>query len=792
MPEIPIQTMLYNYLKVAWRSLVRMRLYSFLNITGLALGIASALLILLWVQDEYQHERFHAQLPQLYRVMEHQTYQGNDVLTTTSTPGIFGPWFKENYPEVERSTRYTWPLTQLLSYEEDSGFESGRYVDPDFLLMFSFPLRYGDAATALDGTEQIVLTAPLAMKYFGEENPVGKLMKLNDKTTLRVTAVLEPIPATSSLTFDYLLPFEAFWQPNQSWLREWDNNNVSTFVQLRSDLDLEAFNAKIRDIGKEYQNNRDFFVYPMADVYLKSHFRNGEVVGGRIEQVRIFLIIAFTVLLIACINFMNLSTAKAGRRGKEVGLRKVVGATRKHLLGQFMGESLFSTFLALALGVLIVFFALPAFNELTDKQIGFDLIGDNSLWMILGLGLLTSLVAGSYPALYLSAFRPAAVLKGQFKSGKRATRMRKVLVVTQFSLAIMLIISTITVYRQLQFMINQDLGFDKEVLLSMTLRDGMKENYHLIKEQLEAQPEVKAVSAMQHPPLRIHNNTYNIDWTGKDPEEKQLFSTVRVDYDWFEAHGITMAEGREFRKEMIDSGDFILNETAARRMGMDHTVVGESFQLWDIKGKVLGVTKDFHFSSLHSELEPIIMFLGRKDFLNYLVVKGQPGKMAEIISSMQAISRRYAPAYPFTYEIVEDVYTDMYEGEQKTGVIFRIFAILSVIISCLGLFGLSAFAAEQRTKEIGIRKTMGASEKQITFMLAKEFSQLVLLSAIIGCPIAWYFMDGWVEDFAYHITLDWSLFALATAGAFVIALLTVLYHALRSARSNPVMALRYE
>lgn len=787
--------MLKNYLTIAYRTLVKNNIYSLINIFGLAFGMATALIIILWVQDELNYNLFHKNISDIHRIMETQTYSDGNVFTTASNPGPLVPYLKESYPEVKYASRYTWPVENLMRADKEGNFETGRYVDPDFLRMFSFEAIEGDLEEALKPVNAIVLTESMAFKYFGEESAVGKGLTMNDTTQLNVTAVVKDVPHNSSITFDYLLPFEKFWIQNKSWLDQWGNNNVNGFVQLTSNADANVFQEKIADDIKEKNegSNVSLFLQPMSEWHLYSKFENGKQAGGRITNVKIFSVIAFVILLIACINFMNLSTAQATKRAKEVGLRKVVGAVNKQLIFQFLGESLLFAFAAAILAGLIVYFLLPSFNDLSAKKLTFDLLNPDLVLYILAITLFTGLFAGSYPALYLTRYQPARVLKGIIRSGKDASTFRKILVVVQFSLAIVLIVSTIVVYQQLNFLQNQDIGFNRQRLLYVEMHQDMKKNYETIRQELLQDPAVESVAGMDRSPLSFGNSTYGLEWEGKDPEALILFTNISADFDFVSTFQMQMAEGRSFdRSYSTDTTNFLINEEAARKMGFEGNAAEQPLTLWgDRKGKIVGVIKDFNFSSSHQTIQPLVVAL-ESDWFNYIVIRAKENNIEGAISAIEKHHQQYAAAYPFEYQFVDDQWNKKYEAEERIGTIFNYFAVLSIIISCLGLFALAAYAAERRVKEIGVRKVMGAGVLNLTGLMTREFTFLVVISAVIACPVAWYLMSAWLDEFAYRINIGVFTLFVATFLALVIALATVTFHAVKAALGNPVKALRYE
>lgn len=786
--------MIKNYVLIAVRSLVRNKLFSMVNILGLAFGIGSALLIFLWVKDELQVDHFHVNTGRLYRVMENQKYTDGRLFTFASTPGPMAPFIKEKFPEIERAARYTWNVTNLFQFGDKSFYEEGRYADQDFIEMFSFPLVAGDVRTALKEKNSIVISRTMAEKYFGKEDALGKLLTLNTKDTYTVTGVLADVAKRSSLQFDYLISFQAFWDENKEWLDSWGNNNIRTFLLLKAGTSGKDFEGKLKHEIKAHEadSNTELFIQPFEEAYLYGNFENGLQNGGRIETVRIFFIVAIFVLVIACINFTNLSTAQATKRAKEVGLRKVIGAVPQQLFRQFMGESFLMVFLSGLVSMLLVWLLLPVFNEITGKSIGLNLLDWQLALIFAGIVFFTALVAGSYPAIFISDFKPVQVLKGQMKSGSRASIFRKGLVVLQFSLSILLIISTVVVYRQMEFMEKRDIGFERDNLFYVWLQGDMTSHYETIRSRLLSSPGIASVTASGQNPIDIGNSTVGVQWEGKNEDDRILFSTVNVDQDFIKSMGMTMLEGRTLDRELVtDSANYIVNEKAAAKFGFKDGVAGQDLTLWERKGKIVGVVKDFNFGSLHSAIEPLILYMRPKE-LRCLLVRVKDGETETGLKSMEKLWKEYAAAYPFKYAFLNQDWEEFYKSEGQRGKIFNTMAVLSIFISCLGLFGLSAFSAERRTKELGIRKALGASTPGLIQLMSREFTVLVLIAAVIGCPLGWYLMDQWLQGYAYHVEVGFVTLVLAAVLCLVVSLVTVFYHSMRVATGDPVRALRYE
>lgn len=787
--------MLTNYLKIAWRNLLRNQTFSVINVLGLALGLACSLIILLWVQDELAIDRFHASDERLFRVMENQAWAGQDVNTTPATPGILAENLKKDFPEVEKAAVMTYETNFLLTVGNTFGKEKGRFASEEFLSMFSFPLRQGDIRTALARPDAIVLSEKLAHKYFPNQNALGKTVRLNKTDDLMVTGVMADVPENSSLKFDYLGSWALFLKYN-AWVKQWSNNGPRTFVLLNPNVEPEQFSEKIRNYialkTNKQTSNIELFLQKNSDAYLYSNFKNGQSDGGRIEYVRMFVIVAVFILIIACINFMNLATARSVKRAKEVGVRKVVGAGRQSLIAQFVGESLLISFLALSVAVLVVVLLLPVFNELTGKKLAFQ-VTDLSLWfLLLSLTLLTGLLSGSYPALFLSSLKPVVVLKGVLKFKPSATIFRKGLVVFQFSLSILLIVGMIIIYRQIRYIQTKNLGFDKENLVYMPLEGELQKNYQAFRSELMTQPGIKEVSASWSDPLEVGSSTIGVTWPGKDTTQRILFNQTAVHYGYLKAMSVRLKEGRDFSPaHTTDTTNYIINETAARKIGYKNPV-GKELTFWGRKGTIVGVVKDYHINSLHVAIDPLILHMQRGGFDGVVMVRSEAGRTEDALTSLEKTFRTFNPEYPFEYKFTDQEFGNTYKSEKIISELANYFAFLAIFISCLGLFGLAAFTAEQRTKEIGIRKVLGASVTNIVLMLSKDFLWLVLLSSLVALPVAWWTMSSWLEKYANRIDIEWWMFAVAVVAALFIALFTISFQSIKAALMNPVKSLKTE
>ncbi len=789
--------MLKNYFKTALRNLWKNQVFSAINIIGLALGMACSLLIMLWVYDEYNEDSFHKNGEQLYGVFERRHNEGV-IAADFATQGLMPGEMKRTLPEVEYATGYAW--NQLSTFEANNKIlkENGNYAGADFFKMFSYPLLSGNAATVLQSPLDISISKKMAEDFFGSPaNAMGKTIRYENKKDLKVTAVFDNVPKNSTAQFDYIINWQTFLENNE-WTKDWTNNGPLTYIMLRKGTDPKAFEAKISHFNDNYNKQQTANYYTRLsiqrydDIYLHSSFENGELSGGRIVYVKIFSIVAIFILLIACINFMNLTTARSLKRAKEIGVRKAAGALRSSLIMQFIGEALLIVSIAVVFALLIVMLLLPPFNQLTQKQIGvpFTL---SYFWLgIAGLILVTGFVSGSYPALYLSSFKPVSILKGSLKFSSGALWFRKGLVVFQFILSIVFIIATIVVSKQVNYIQSLNLGYNRENLLYVPLEGDLTSNYTVFKNRVMQMSGIKDVTHTTDAPTKINNGTTGVEWDGKDPNSNIDFTQVGVGYDFIKTMQIQMLQGRDFSRDFAtDSVNYIINETALKIIGYKNPI-GKSLTLWGMKGTIIGVVKDFHFNSLHEAINPLMLRLAENADGGIALVKTEAGKTKEALASLEKVYQELNPKVPFTYKFSDEEYQKLYQNEQMVGHLANYFAFLAIFISCLGLLGLVMFTAEQRTKEFGIRKVLGASPFTLFSLLSKEFIMLVLVAMIIASPLAWYFSQQWLQDFAYRTNLSWWVFVIAGASAILIALVTVSFQAINTATANPVKSMRTE
>jgi len=785
--------MLKNYLKVVWRSIKRHKGYSFINVAGLALGLACSLLICIWVLDELSFDKFHQNAPNLYRVEEDQDYSGR-IYHVTVTPHPLAPALVEEIPEIIDATRYVWAGSQLFRYNDQAFYENRvRAVDPSFLNMMTFPLVHGNPDTALDSPFSLILSQDQAKKYFGNDNPMGKVINVNNQHELTVTGVMENVPHNSTLQFNMLVPYKLMERLGAT-NDHFGANSITTLVQLQDGVHMDQVNPKIRGFIKEkiQETTTELMLMPYTRLHLHAYW-GYEHDPGAIQFVYIFSIIAAFVLLIACINFMNLSTARSANRAREVGLRKVVGATKSHLIRQFYGESIIFALIAMVFAAGITTLLLPAFSTLSGKQLSWNVAGAGTLAAgLLLIIFITGLVAGSYPALLLSSLQPALVLKGRLGTPSGSARFRKILVVVQFSLSILLIIGTMAVYKQLKYMRSRDLGWNSEHLIYATLPDEAGDVYTPLKQALKQDPRVMYVSAAWHLPSSIGSNSGGADWDGKDPDLHVLIGQTYVDYDYIPAAGIEMKEGRHFSPEYPSDvrHGFLVNEEVAALMEKD-SVVGERFHFAGIDGQIVGVMKNFHYSSMRTKIEPLAVILA-PDNVRFLLIRIPPHDISASVDFIKDTWKKIIPGYPLEYHFIDENFDRMYRTESRMGTLLNIFAVLAVVIACLGLFGLASYTAEQRTREIGIRKVLGAGVPRILASVTREFFLLVLLANVIAWPAAYLIMTNWLKGYAYRTSLDFGLFAAALGIALLVAVISVGYQSFRSATQNPADAIRYE
>lgn len=787
--------MIKNYFKIAIRNLGRSKGFSAINILGLAIGMASAILIFLWIENELSHDGFHTKKDRLFVANNKDKFNG-EVWAWNNTSRPLGPALKQDYPEVEDAVRVT-NTDFLLTLGEKHLNVSGIIADTGFLNMFSFPLLKG-RTDALKGNYNIVLTQKLAKKIFGEEEAMGKAIRVDSTDYFTVTGVLQDLPNNTALQFEYIIPW-----PYLSKIggddSSWGNNGIKTFLTLKPHATQAAIDAKIRTITIDHTKNTDksttqVFTQLFSESWLYSRSENGQYVGGRIERVRLFAIIAAFILLIACINFMNLSTARSEKRAKEVGVRKAVGAAKKSLIVQFIGESVLLSLLAGIVAVLIVQLSLGSFNKLVDKELYIDFLNPWYWMFAISFILFTGLLAGSYPAFSLSSYQPVKVLKGTFKAENALVTPRKILVVLQFTFAIALITCTIIVRNQIKYAQERDSGYSRNNLVYTSLQGDTKKNYKLIKAELLSSGAAVAVTKSMSPITQHYSDSWGFKWPGSTQEDYKVdFIRMSSDADFVKTMGVQLVQGRDIdiNEYPADSTAMMLNETAVKIMRLNDPI-GQIIKTDGRDWNVVGVLKDFIYESPYEKVSQLVV-QGPSSRFNTIHVKLNPAKpVTESVAKMKSTFKKYNPQYPFEYKFADDSYAKKFDDEKRIGTLAALFAGLTIFISCLGLFGLATYMAENRIKEIGVRKALGASVSNITTLLSKDFLRLVIIAFFIASPLAWWAMSSWLKGYSYRIDMEWWVFIVTGLLSIFIALGTVSYQAIKAALANPVKSLRSE
>jgi len=788
--------MIKNYFKIAFRNLWRNKGYSAINIFGLAIGMASAILILLWIQNEISHDRFHERIDRIY-VMNNRDHFNGKLHAWATTPKILAPTLKADYPEVEQAIRIN-NADFLFTVGEKHLYASGYFTDSGFLKTFSFPLLKGNVNTALRENYHIVLTNKLAKKLFGDEDAMGKTIRIDSNANFVVSGVLKDLPNNTAFDFEYLLPW-SYLNTLGADDHYWGNNSITTFVLLKAGVSEAAFDAKIKDITINHTKGTDpsttrVFTQPLKDRWLYGKVDNGKYVAGRMERVKTFAIIAVLILLIACINFMNLSTARSEKRAKEVGIRKVVGAQKSSLIGQFIGESILLAFLSGIIAIILVQLVIQPFDTLVQKDLYIDFENFHFWLLAIAFVLFTGFIAGSYPAFFLSSFQPVKVLKGTFRSAQSAINPRKVLVVLQFTFAIALIISTIIIEHQIKYAEDRDAGYSKNQLVYVPIEGEIEKHYEAIKNDLLSKGAAIAVTKSMSPISTRYSDGWGWTWQGSTEADKKTdFVRMASDADFIKTMGAKLLAGRDIdiKSYPSDSTAMLLNETAVNAMRFKNPV-GQIVHADNKDWTVVGVVKDFIYESPYEKINPLAV-MGPKSWFTTIHFKLNPANSTEKdLQLAQNVFKDYNPQYPFNYHFVDEEYAKKFGEEKRTGTLAALFAGLTIFISCLGLFGLATYMAENRIKEIGVRKVLGASVTSITTLLSKDFLKLVIISFLIATPIAWWAMNSWLQSYTYRINIQWWVFALAGILSVIIAVLTISYQAIKAAISNPVKSLRSE
>ena len=788
--------MLKNYLTIAFRNLTKNSVYSFINITGLSVGITSAVLILLWVADELSFNRFHQNYDRLYQIHQNQEY-ADGITTAKAVPYPLKEIIKNKASQLKHIVMTNWGEGNMLAVGENRFNMMGLSVSEDFLKMFSFTLIKGNPETALADPTSLVLSESTARALFGDQDPINQLVKIDNDREQKVTGIIKDVPEQSTFQFDYLLPF-AFYEATQTWVRaekdNWNANTFQVYVELLPNSSLSDATKSIQNIIKENKKDtrsEQLFLHPMSHWRLYTNFENGKVSGGMIEYVQLFTVIAIFVLVIACINFMNLATARSESRAREVGIRKSVGSRRKELIFQFLGESILITFIAFLIALVMVEVLLPFYNTMVDKKLFIDY---HNVWLwvsALGMILLTGIVAGSYPAFFLSGFQPVTVLKGKVQVGKGASTPRKVLVTLQFGFSILLIIGTIVIYQQIQHVKNREMGYDRENLMLIWTTSDIERNFEALRQELTGTGRVKSV-AKSNSPITAIFATNQIEWEGMPEGPPVEFTTIATEYDYTQTMGIKMVEGRDFSRDFkSDSAAVVINKKALRQMGLSNPL-GSKLNMHGSVLTIIGVMEDVVMGSPYRPIDPLIMIYDPTWTSTIAVRLEKTNDLTATIAKIESVFKKIGPSYPFEYRFADTDFEKKFSTINLISKLAMIFAILAVLITCLGLFGLAAFTAEQRTKEIGIRKVMGATVSSLVVLISKDFSRLVLFAFVISAPLAWWALSNFLERYPYRVGIAWWVLPTAGLAALVLTLTIVSAQALRVARSNPSESLRSE
>lgn len=801
-----MNSMIKHQLMVAYRNAMRSKSFSFINIMGLSLGLASSLTILLWIIDERSVDNFHANKTQLFRVYTNFINQGQVLESGYNTPAMLPAELKKEIPEIEYATGFVKYFRLSLQDDIYETFRVGDKIEKlkgsraeeDFFKMFDYKLLEGSKENALASPQSLCVSRKMAELFFGSvDKALGKTVLFDGRKDLIVTAVFENVPINSTDQFDYLMNWDA-WVKENPFKQSWSHFGTVSYIQLRPDADWKQVEGKMRMFLKKHLEGMttdrriELGLQHFGDQYLYSKFVNGKPTSGRIEYVWIFSAVAGFILLIAGINFMNLATASAVRRSKEIGVRKVIGSSRKNLIWQFINEATLFTFLAVILALGAVYFTLPKFNELTGKNISLPLTEFNFYLMLPALVLIMGFLTGAYPAFYLSSLKPTKILKGSFIFGHGAVFFRKGLVVVQNVMSVLLLIATLVITKQTDFIQSTNLGYDKENLVYIPLEGDLISKYSIFREEASVMPGIKAVDRCSQFPHAMSFRLPAVEWSGKDPNLMVNFVLASVGYDFARVMDLKVIEGRDFSREMnADSTNFLVNEEAVKQMGLKQPI-GQQITVFDKKGSIVGVLKDYHTNSLRESIDPLVLDV--KEHLNFgtILIRTQPGQTKEAMESLEKVCKKVNPNYPFLYTFLDKQYERLYRSEEVTSRLSNAFAILAIVISGLGLFGLAIFSAEQRKKEIGIRKVLGATMGNILSKFSIDFLQLVVLGSVIAIPIAWYVMRGWLQNFAYRIDLSWWIFGLACLITFLISMFAIAAQAINAVLKNPIESLRTE
>ncbi|NOS54702.1 MAG: FtsX-like permease family protein [Cyclobacteriaceae bacterium] len=787
--------MLRNYFKIAFRSLLKNQTYSIINIGGLAIGLASSILIFLWVADEYAYDKFQVNYNNIYKLYQSQEWNGH-IGTGNSMPYHLKESLLEKSGKIESVVMTNWGEGNLLQVGENRLNKYGISASEDFFKVFSYEMITGDPATALNEPTKIVITESTAKSLFKDSNALNQTIKVDNGDELKVSGIIKDLPEQSFLEIDYILPF-SYYEKTNSWIKyakdSWDNNSFQMYALLKNGTAKEEVDQSIVSILKD--NNpkaptAKLFLHPMEKWRLHSNFEEGKNTGGQIVYVRLFTAIALFVLVIACINFMNLATARSESRAREVGIRKSIGSRRKELIFQFLGESIAITAISLVLAVVLVELALPSYNILVKKTIAIS-YSNPMIWLTaLGLTLVIGILAGSYPSFYLSSFEAVKVLKGKINVGKGASAPRQVLVVLQFGFSIFLIAGTIVIYQQIQHVKSRDMGYDRENLIQIWMNGELQNNFSTIRQELVNTGAVDYVCKSNSPVTAVFSNN-EVKWPGMATDQRVAFSTIATEYDYTKTMGIKMIEGRDFSREFNDSLSVIVNEAAIKMMGMENPI-GKKIETNGSQLEIIGVVPDIVMDSPYKPVEPMTLLFNPGWSSTVTVRLAKTKDVQASLAKVQSVFKKLNPNYPFQYRFTDVDFQKKFTDINLISRLAGIFAGLAIVITCLGLFGLAAFTAEQRTKEVGIRKVMGASVASLVMLISKDFSRLVIIAFAIAAPFAWWFLNSFLEQYAYRIEVAWWVLGAVGAFALILALMIVSAQALKAAVTNPSNSLRSE
>ncbi|MDP4284205.1 MAG: ABC transporter permease [Bacteroidota bacterium] len=780
--------MFKNYLKTAWRSLLKNKTSSLINISGLAVGLATGIIIMLLIVNEFSYDKFNTNLKDIYLLMKNQK-QVDGISTGDATAGPMAASLRSEMPETKYAARVAYFDNQLMEIGDKTIYESGIYAEPAIFNMMTLPAIEGNPVTALQNENSVVITEQTARKLFGKEDPMGKLV-LTNKSSFKVAAVVRDVPPNSTIKFDMVFSFSYFAKQN-TWLSKWDDNRIQTWVQLKPGANLSLLDKKLTHILEVRSNDTtvSLFVYPFAKLRLYRSFSNGRPNGGRIDMVILLMVLAVFVILIACINFMNISTARSEHRSREVGIRKVLGASRKLIIYQFMSEAMLMTFLALLLAVFLAQMVLPVFNRYTGNNLVLNFWNWKVLALLIAIGLFTGLIAGSYPALFLSRFKIIKVLKGALANGKSGSGLRKALVTIQFIISIFLIIATIVIYKQINHVGNRPLGYDQDNLIDIAANGDLSGNFQILKNDLVQIPGVKNITAGSDNILQFGGSVTGMDYPGKIPGQEISVIVSSVQYDWAKTVGIKMLEGRDFSPDFAtDSTACIINESTVQKMGLKEPIVGQN-----IGGKsVIGVFQNFVYNNPSGIIAPMVISLQTGNLPHFFVRIKNDDHWRSTLAQIEAAVKKINHNYPFEYSFTKADYQRRFEEWSSVGFAATIFGSMAIFIACLGLFGLSSFLAEKRGKEISIRKVFGASVKSIWLLLSKDFLKPVFIAMVIVIPISVWLAHVFLSGITYHTELTWWMFTLAGLITVLVALITVSFQGIKAAIANPVKNLRSE